>query len=584
MAFIQRCFETDRQGVPVTASPQATENGAATTKPIPGGPSLFKRLKRLARRDWLVSIVALGVFANGSLEVVTSLRTHQHTAERFAFALPFGLNEWNRTASVVLGFTLVFFSFHLLRRRKLAWWLGVSALALLTIVHIALRHHAYLAFGSTAMLALLVATRSRFTVRFEPRGILRGFELMVIMLAMAVLWGTVAFYLLDHRDFGREFGFGEALVRTLRQFVLIGNHDLVPLTRDARWFLRIQSILGVTAEVLALFSVFRPVAYRLGTAPQERRRAQASVTKYGRSTYDYFKVWPDKSLYFPTPDSFVGYRVHYGVAVSLGDPTGPPDELEEAIRGFVRYARDNGWVAAFLMPDDAAIYRRLGLWLVKIGEEASVNLERFGDSTSRNKYFRQVGRKMEEQGVEFGRHVPPHAESLVEEAEQLSAKWIKQARYREFGFVQGTLDRGYLEKTVLDVLRDKEGRLIAFVNEVPSYRPGEASFDMMRRLPEAHWATMDYLFLRIMLELKSEGYRTFNLGLAPFAGVGEDPESNLLEKTIKGVAPYAQRLVRSRGLTQYKKKFEPFWEDRYVVYEGGPLVLPQIALALTTVA
>jgi len=95
---------------------------------------------------------------------------------------------------------------------------------------------------------------------------------------------------------------------------------------------------------------------------------------------------------------------------------------------------------------------------------------------------------------------------------------------------------------------------------------------------------MDYLFLRIMLELKSEGYRTFNLGLAPFAGVGEDPESNLLEKTIKGVAPYAQRLVRSRGLTQYKKKFEPFWEDRYVVYEGGPLVLPQVALALTTVA
>ena len=225
----------------------------------------------------------------------------------------------------------------------------------------------------------------------------------------------------------------------------------------------------------------------------------------------------------------------------------------------------------------------LNLWLVKIGEEATVDLGRFRDGTSRNKRFRQIKRTMEEQGVEFSRHIPPHTASLVDEAEQLSAKWIEQAHYREFGFVQGTLSRDYLEKTILDTLRDSEGRLIAFVNEVPSSRPGEASFDMMRRLPDAHRATMDYLFLRIMLVLEGEGYRTFNLGLAPFAGVGDDPQRSLVEKTIHGVAPHAQRLVRSGGLTEYKKKFEPDWEARYVVYDGGPLFLPQVAVALATV-
>ena len=322
----------------------------------------------------------------------------------------------------------------------------------------------------------------------------------------------------------------------------------MPLTPSARWFLRILSILGVTAAVLALYSVFRPVAFRLATLPQEQRRAQKLMADYGGSTYDYFKVWPDKSLYFPTPNSFVGYRVHHGVAVALGDPTGPREELEQAIGGFVRFARDNGWVPAFLMPEDPAVYRRLNLWLVKIGEEATVDLGRFRDGTSRNKYFRYTTRTMEEQGVEFTRHIPPHTRSLVEEAEQLSAEWIEQAHYREFGFVQGTLSRSYLEKTILDTLHDKGGRLIAFVNEVPSYRPGEASFDMMRRLPDAHWATMDYLFLRIMLALEDEGYRTFNLGLAPFAGVGDDPDASLIEKTIHGVAPHAQRLVRSGGI------------------------------------
>ena len=553
------------------------------TGPELRGPSLLSRLTSLARRDWVVWIVAAGVFANGSLDVVIALRGHYHAAERLSFALPFGLNEWNRTASVVLGFTLVYFSFHLFRRRRIAWWLGISVLALLTIVHIVWWRHAYLAIGSVVMLMLLFTARSHFTVKSDARGILRGLQSMVITLLVAVLWGAVTFYLLDQRDFGREFSFGEALVRTLRQFAFIGNNDLVPLTLSARWFLRILSVLGVTAVVLALFSVFRPVAYRLVWVPQERRRAQALVEKHGRSTYDYFKVWADKSLYFPTPDSFVGFRVHHGIALSLGDPIGPPDELEQAIRGFLRYARDNGWVPAFLMPEDAAVYRRLDLWVVKIGEEATVDLSQFRDVTSRNKYFRQVARKMEEQGVEFSRHIPPHAESLVDEAERLSAQWIKQAHYREFGFVQGTMDRSYLEKTILDTLRDKGDRLIAFVNEVPSYRPGEASFDMMRRLPDVHWATMDYLFLRIMLGLEGEGYRTFNLGLAPFAGVGEDPEANLVEKTIHGVAPHAQRLVRSGGLTQYKKKFAPNWEARYLVYDGGPLLLPQVALALATV-
>jgi Uncharacterized conserved protein len=307
------------------------------------------------------------------------------------------------------------------------------------------------------------------------------------------------------------------------------------------------------------------------------------VAEYGASPYDFFKLWPDKSLCFAAPRSFVGYRVHHGVAVSLGGPVGPRDELEQAIAGFVQFARDNGWVPAFLMPEDPDVYRRLDLRLVKVGEEATVDLDRFRNATAHNKYFRRVARVMEEQDVVYERHLPPHVRALLNEVTRLSAEWMKQAHYREFGFVQGTLNRGYLEATTLDTLRDREGRLLAFLNEVPSYRPGDATFDLMRRLPQAHWATMDYLFLRTMLALSDAGFRTFNLGLAPFAGVGDDPRASLLEKAMRGVVPHAQRLVRSEGLTQYKRKFGPTWEARYLVYDGGPLFLPQVGIAVTTV-
>lgn len=548
------------------------------------GPRLGSRLLKLVKRDWPVWLVALTVWANGSLDVVTVLRPRHGYARDLGFALPFGISAWNHAATVVLGFTLVFFSFHLFRRRRLAWWLAVSALTVLAGLHIVWYGHPFLSSGALVVIILLLLTRRRFTVRFEPRGTLPGLRLAILTLAVALVLGTVVFYLLDQRDFSREFGIVDAIGRTLRQFVLVGNSDLAPKTRGAKAFLISLSALGVTAEALALFSLFRPIVYRRTTLPRERRHAKSLVSLHGRSPYDYFKVWPDKSLYFPTPDSFVGYRVHHGVAVSLGDPVGPSSGLEESVKSFIQFARNNGWAAAFLMPEELAVYRQLDLWFIKIGEEATVDLGRFVGSTAQKKYFRYVRRTMENQGVTFTRHLPPHPGQLIDELEILSAEWLGQARYREFGFVQGTFSRDYLGETILDVLRGDDGRPIAYLNEIPSYRCGETSFDMMKRLPDSHWATMDYLFLLTMEALHAEGHQSLNMGLAPFEGVGADPGATVVERAMRRVTAYTQRLARTQGLSDYKKKFEPHWESRYVVYEGGLLFLPQVALALTTIA
>jgi len=125
--------------------------------------------------------------------------------------------------------------------------------------------------------------------------------------------------------------------------------------------------------------------------------------------------------------------------------------------------------------------------------------------------------------------------------------------------------------------------MIAFVNEVPSHLSGEANFDMMRRLPDTHWGTMDYLFSRLMLILHEKGYCWFNMGLAPFAGVGDSEEATRLEKTVGRLAEHIDWLAHTQGMLQYKQKFEPVWQDRHLVYDGGPLALPQVVLAVTTV-
>jgi phosphatidylglycerol lysyltransferase len=71
------------------------------------------------------------------------------------------------------------------------------------------------------------------------------------------------------------------------------------------------------------------------------------------------------------------------------------------------------------------------------------------------------------------------------------------------------------------------------------------------------------------------------MGLAAFAGVGESPDSRWLEKVMRGVSGRVSWLAGLGRLKQYKDKFEPAWEERFLVYDPSLLALPRIGLAMT---
>ena len=334
--------------------------------------------------------------------------------------------------------------------------------------------------------------------------------------------------------------------------------------------------------VLAAVGFFRPVGNPLVASPQERERAQRLLSEFGGSSYGHFQTAPDKSFFFSASgQSFVAYRVAYHVALALGDPVGPAEDTGGAAGAFVAYARKNGWTAAFLMPDRVALYRELGLRVLKIGEEAVVDLERFATGTSRGRRFRYIKRKLGGEGYSYERYLPPHSPELLGELEDVSQEWLALPHHREYGFHQGCFDREVLVQTPVFGLREPGGRLIAFVSQVPSHRTGEAKGDLMRRRPGIHCRGMDLVFTEMLLCLRDEGYRTFNLGLAPFAGVGESADSSLLERIMHGVGGRVGWFAGLGRLQHYKNKFEPAWEDRFLVYDGGLFALLRVSLAMT---
>src|SRR6185295_14110861 len=177
---------------------------------------------------------------------------------------------------------------------------------------------------------------------------------------------------LDRSDFGIEFHMNQAWSATLREYFLAGDPTLVPRTRHARWFLDSLRVMGLGAAAFAIFSLYRPLAFRMRTLPHERAIATALLAEHGRSSLDWFKLWPDKSYWFgPGHRSFIAYRAAWGVAIALGDPVGPAAELEVCVRGFAAFCADNGWRIAFhqALPDLLPMYRGLGLQVLKIGEE-----------------------------------------------------------------------------------------------------------------------------------------------------------------------------------------------------------------------
>lgn len=167
--------------------------------------------------------------------------------------------------------------------------------------------------------------------------------------------------------------------------------------------------------------------------------------------------------------------------------------------------------------------------------------------------------------------------------EEISREWLSLPGRRERGFTLGKFERSYVKETPLSVLRNPEGRAIAFANEIPDYQPGEATIDLMRHRLDVPTHAMDYVFLAEMEQLKGQGYKRFSLGLAAFAGVGDHPGASLQERAVHQVFERLNRFFSYKGLRNYKAKFEPIWEERFLVYQGGVVGLVRTAAALAQV-
>lgn len=541
-----------------------------------------------ARRHsvWPVRFLAAITLLSGlsAIVEVLSARFSRH----FEALLPFNYETLSRNSGLFAGFALIYFSSRLLARKRLAWYIAFVGTAVIIVSHGLSIGNFWVLIIPSISLILLALYRDQFQVESEPITTAQGLQLLIISLVAALAYGTLGFYILLKRDFGHDFTLVESFIRTLREYTLLGNTDLVARTRQARWFLTSLDSFGIITLAFGIFSLFRPLNYRYGTLPAERERARRILKRYGRSAEDAFKLWPeDKAFFFGVDkDSFIAYRVASGVALVLGDPVGRPEVLADIIRAFQAYCRRHDWMVVFVYigPDLLALYRGTGLRAFQIGEDAIVDLNVFTAETRHNKHFRGVRNKFERLGYVFEVHLPPQSPPLLREAATVTRSWLKSRDRSEHSFALGYHDRGYLARSPLYVLRDRHGRMVAFANAIKSYHPKRATIDLMRFESGGETGVMDYLLLCVLESLRDAGWQEFSLGLAPLSGLREGPDRTPEERILGRLAQTNIGGLSFQGLRRYKDKFRPVWEPRYLVHERGPSGLALAALALNKVS
>ena len=478
--------------------------------------------------------------------------------------LPLGLIEASHFLASVAGAGLLIVSQGLARRLDGAYYLTGT----LMVVGIATSLVKGFDFEEAALLCvvlgLLVRARDAFDRRaafFETR-FSTAWVASIVMALAASMW--LGFFAFQHVDYSRDLWW---------QFELRG---------DASRFLRASVGAGVVLFLVAL-------ARLIGYAPHEAPPPSASdledarrIIAGQRAALPFLALAGDKTLLFDDERSgFVMYGVQGRTWVALGDPVGPESRITTLVHLFLDRCNDFAGVPVFyqVTPPYLRHYADLGMTLVKIGEEAKVDLPGFTLDGGHAAKFRKLLHRFDREGAGFRVISPPDVAAVLPELRSVSDEWLALKAAAEKGFSLGHFDEAYLASLPVAVI-EQHGRIQAFANLWPGPGHEELSIDLMRHRREAPNGVMEALFVHLMLWGKAQEYGRFVLGMAPLAGVEPSPVRSLWNRVGGFVYEHAEPVYGFQGLRAYKQKFDPVWEPRYLACPGGfhlPRVLADIS-------
>lgn len=516
-------------------------------------------------------IFAALAFASGIVLLLSSATPALHHRLQFlsAFA-PLALVEVSHFFASLTGVFLLVVAAALWRRLEGAYF---AALVLLTAgaVFAVLKG---LDFEEAIILALvalaLLPCRRAFTRRSrlisEPLGL--GWLAAVVGAVAAAGWlGLVAF---------RHVAYSDDLWWTFLD------------DAQASRFLRAAAGVAIVTILISAWSLFAPPRARRGGLPsaEDVEHAARIISEANAGHTDaHLALLRDKDLIFsPSGRTFMMFRRRGNRWIAMGEPCGLASERHALLWRFVEMADEVGAKAAlYSVSDDMLpIMADLGLVVRKIGETAIIPIPDFSLEGKKRASLRQGKNRIEREGVTFELLPPGSASSLLDQLKHVSDEWLASHEGNEKEFSLGRFEAAYLDRTPLAIIKHNCS-IVAFANVWGTHDKSELSIDLMRYCSAAPKNVMDFLFVHLIEWGKANGYREFDLGMAPLAGLDTHRLAPAFSRLGAAVFEQGEPLYGFRGLRAYKDKFDPEWRPLYLaVWPGASIAGTMLDVALLT--
>jgi phosphatidylglycerol lysyltransferase len=482
--------------------------------------------------------------------------------ERLAFLdqfVPLAVLEVSHLAGSIVGLALLVLSRALFRRVQAAYhitvWLLLAGIFASLLKGLDFEEASLLVL----VLGVLMLGRRAFyrptaimAERFTPAWVVS----IVGVVAMAAWLGIVSY---RHVSYSHELWW---------TFALDGN---------APRMLRATLAVIVLGAAYLLLNLLRPARPEPAVAgPEELARARPLIAACNFTVANAALTGDKRLLFSDAGDAFIMYQIAGHSWIALGDPIGSSDGAEELVWRLREISDHHGGQTVFyqVCAERLALYVDLGLAALKIGEEARVPLAEFSLEGGARAELRQAHRRAQRDGASFELLPPASLDDFMPALQRISDTWLAAKSTGEKRFSVGAFSPAYLRQFPVALVRSA-GRPAAFANLWTTGTREELSVDLMRFDPDAPRGAMDYLFIELMLWGRQAGYRWFNLGMAPLAGLEAHPLAPAWHRVGNFIFRHGEHFYNFEGLRRYKSKFDPVWEPRYLVARGG-IALPRV--------
>jgi phosphatidylglycerol lysyltransferase len=545
---------------------------------------------------WRRELLALAVATMGIVDLASALLSHPpERVLALRHLVPTDVLDTSRTFTLLAGALLLVTAWGLRRGKRRAYVTALLLCAVSVPVNLLKALDVEEATVAAGLMFALGVSADAFQVRsreLSSSALRSRVAISALALLVYILFGS---WMLE-RLFGVEPSLRRAFADSAHRMFGIGpsvelvpSHALRPVDHHILvWYLRSLPILTLVLALGAAIASLRPARHR------RRHRAEADRVQALLPTADSSVAWfalADDSDYFFSRNqrAVIAYKFESDTLLAIGDPIGPVEEHRPLLEEFAAFCAGRDWQFAFFQarPEHLPLYRSLGWSALHIGEEPVIDPRTFTLEGSAMGNVRRTARKAGESGITV-RHFRPDAERFdpahaphgwLEQLRTVSDEWLR-GQGGERGFCMGRFEPARLGEEWLSVAwNERAARIEAFATWIPVPARHGWALDLMRRRADAVAGVMDLLVVRSVEHARERGDAMLSLSLSALANVETQASGAEPDPVREFLVQHLARFYDFKGLFEWKRKFAPSFEDRYLVHPS-PLALPRVALAL----